>query len=401
MLRMAVWCAGIICLRAQSPAPMDPAPSQLLQDIRAREMSILNHLPNYTCIETVERSHRSSSTHAFKLLDTLRLEVALVDGKEMYGWPGAKKFENTELRDIVSGSGAIATGDFALHARAIFGGSATFDYRGTGVDGNRKWVRFDYSVALARSGFEIRTGGKHAIVAYHGSFEADPDTLDAQRIEVIADEVPQELGLKRSTDHLEYARTRIGDSDFLLPSQSELTMVDVDGGENRNHVRFSSCRQFAGESVLSFADPSPSANAPAHVEEVELPGNLGLILALADDINLSKAAIGDPIHARLQNDLKSKGHIWIAKGATVSGRITRIVQLSDFMVVGLMFDEIESPLAHAHARLTMTSVALVDHLPPSAKPIQSTRAGGEGVIPIPSGRTYLNRGLLMNWSTEP
>ena len=51
--------------------------------------------------------------------DLLRVEVALVDGKEMFAWPGARKFEQTDLTEMVT-AGAIGTGDFALHARAVF-----------------------------------------------------------------------------------------------------------------------------------------------------------------------------------------------------------------------------------------------------------------------------------------
>src|SRR5258706_13388334 len=94
---------------------------ELLTKIRFHELDQLRGQPNYTCVETVERSQRAASTRKYTLLDTLRLEVALVGPKELFAWPGAKKFEDMELSDMV-GRGAIGNGAFALHARAVFEG---------------------------------------------------------------------------------------------------------------------------------------------------------------------------------------------------------------------------------------------------------------------------------------
>ncbi len=379
----------------------EPEWARVLRDIRVHQISILNHLPNYTCIETVERSRRSNATHAFKLIDTLRLEVAMVGGKEMYGWPGSKTFESVPLRDLVSGDGALANGDFGLHARAIFAGAATFDYRGTGSDGARQWQRFGYKIKVMPSGFIVRTGDKSAEVPYYGSFDVDPKTLDVQRIEVVADQIPSEIGIRKTADTLEYTHVDIGGTQFLLPLQSDLTMTDASGGESRNHVRFSSCRQFAGESVLTFDDPTPTADAPKPVEEINLPDGVELLLVLADEVDLQKAAVGDPVHARLQNDAKSKGRVWMAKNAMASGRITRIERHSDTIMVGLTFDEIESTGVHARLHLKLDRVSMSDHITPRSNYLLKPVAPGEGIVPMISGHTRLNRGLLMIWSTEP
>ncbi len=375
----------------------------LLAHIRQRMIANLKRAPNYTCIETVERSHRSVSSHKLQLMDTIRLEVALVDGKEMFGWPGAKKFENTDLRDIVGGGGAIANGDFALHARAIFGsGAPAFEYRGTGETAGRPWVRFDYHVAVQQSGFELRAGDLSATVAHHGSFDADPASLDVERIDVIADDIPAALGIRRTVDHLEYARVQIGGSEFLLPSASDLTMLNWDGAEFRNQVHFSSCRQFSGESVLSFGDaPASSADAPARVEDIELPPDLDLTIVLIDDIDLAKAAIGDPVRARLQNDLKSKGHVLIPKNATVTGRLTRLERHTDVIMLGVMFDEVESAGARAHGRMHMVGIFGGDHVSVRNNYILGGRKPDEGIIPITIARKRLSHGLTMLWSTGP
>ncbi len=372
----------------------------LLSKIRDRAIENLQRQPNYTCVETVERSHRLGTTKKFQLIDTLRLEVGLVDGKEMFGWPGAKKFDVSDLTDIVT-EGAIGNGDFALHSKALFEGqSAMFTYHGEEMLGDRASVRFDYRVPLMMSGYTLHAKNVKASVGYHGAVYADPKSLDVQRIEVQADDIPLALQLSDASDRVDYARTAIGGGQFLLPEASELKLTDLNGLENVNRIRFASCRQFTGESVLTFGDAPSLGSAPARATEIELPAKMSFQLMLLDDLDTRTAAVGDPVRARLQNDLKEKGHVWFAKGAVASGRITRLETHSDNIVVGMEFSEIES--AGSQARLTLS----VD-LPWYREAAQSNRQNeppvgrpGEIILQVRSDRYILQHGTLMFWRTS-
>jgi hypothetical protein len=346
-------------------------------------------------VETVERSHRASTTRKFQLLDTIRLEVALVDGKEMFGWPGSKKFEDTELRNIVT-TGAIGNGNFAMHARAIFeANQATFDYRGAEQDA----LRYDFRVPVRLSGYKIHTQSGEAIVGYHGSFWVRQDSLDLARLEVVADDIPVNLKLADATDRMDYSRVKIGEGEFLLPAASELTMIDLNGSENRNRVRFAGCRQFSGESVLTFGDAPVAEEALPPSAEIELPRDLRLQLSLLDDIDLKSSAVGDPIRARLESDLRHKGRLLFSKGAMIRGRITRMERHQDFTLLGLEFSEIESSGAHARLSARLDEVIGVDFK------LQGLRNKGpgprpaEGLIPLNSTRSRLSHGILMFWRT--
>ncbi len=50
----------------------------------------LTGIPNYTCLETIERAHREAHARDFKPVDTIRLEVSSVAGKELFAWPGSR-----------------------------------------------------------------------------------------------------------------------------------------------------------------------------------------------------------------------------------------------------------------------------------------------------------------------
>ncbi|HLW76263.1 MAG TPA: hypothetical protein VKS01_04740, partial [Bryobacteraceae bacterium] len=366
-------------------------------------LQTLQEQPNYTCTETVERFFRVNPARKFQLHDTLRLEVALVAGQEMYAFPGARRFEAVSLEDMIGDTGAISNGDFALHARAIFGSQGpVFTYRGEGSDGDRPWVRFDYDVALKVSGFQLKHGSQKAITAYHGSFDADPRTLDIERIVLIADQIPAVIGFKKTIKNLSFARIKIGEGTFLLPSESDMTIVENDNAENLNESKFSSCRQFTGESVLTFDEPSGAATSvPARIEEVKLPAEISLPLVLDQAIEARRAAIGDPVTAHIFADVKVKSRLVVPKGAIVHGRVTRAEQHHDYVLLGIELMEMEWKGAHAvlHADLNRA----VDNLTArqTRRTIDPIREH-EGLLMIGLQQSSdLPRGLLMYWTTTP
>ena len=103
----------------------------LLSRIKRQVKQELDHLPAYTCLETVQRSTgRSRSAKGLEPLDTLRLEILYTGDKELYASPGARNFSNEHPRAFVS-SGMIGDGIFASHIHSIFvSESALFQWRG-------------------------------------------------------------------------------------------------------------------------------------------------------------------------------------------------------------------------------------------------------------------------------
>ena len=135
-------------------------------------------------------------------------------------------------------------------------------------------------------------------------------------------------------------------------------MVNSNGSENHNHVKFTSCRQFSGESVITFGDAPESKPdaAPIPTREFDLPDGLEIQLVLTQQIDLHKAAIGDPVRARVDHDVKKNGEVVIPKGAMASGRITRLEKYDTYSIIGVEFPEIEAPgiVARMKGRLDRT-----------------------------------------------
>ena len=245
--RGAILACGFWTLSAQTELPPEVIRlARIKQHMRER----LAQVPNYTCLETVERSGRPKASAKFKTLDTLRFEVAEVDGKELFARPG-QQFDQTSP-GIFSQGGAIASGLFALFANGLFvSDSATHQYAGDEEIGERKLARYDFQVPLLRSGYKIRTPYREAVVAYHGSFWADEE-LDATHLRIVAEGIPPMMGLLDVGIDIEYQRAKVGATEALLPKRAEMLLTEFSGRQERNVTTFSECRQYGSDSVVSF-----------------------------------------------------------------------------------------------------------------------------------------------------
>ena len=339
MAAMWMWAA---LLPAQPLAPE----VLLLARIKHHMGQVLARQPNYTCVETIERSARTARGKRFQLLDALHLEVAVVEGKELFSWPGEREFKERDLRELAP-TGAIGNGSFALHARSVFlSGTPLITYGGEEELDGRRVARYDYSVPQYRSGYRIRIGPLEGIAGYRGSFWNDLETLDLVRLDVETTEIPPHLPLKVARDSMRYARERIGEGEFLLPRSSEMTMEDLQGAVSRNAIAFSNCRQYAGESTLSFDEAPETAAEPAALPEaIVLPEGLLLEVVLESPLRFPGMAIGDEIEGRLRRDVKRKGVTFAPKGAVMRGNLALVEQRRDrrgvgYFVVAIQWREI-------------------------------------------------------------
>ena len=318
----------------------------LLARIKHHMGQVLARQPNYTCVETIERSRRGARSKRFQLMDALHLEVAVVDGKELFSWPGEREFKERDLRELAP-TGAIGNGSFALHARSVFlSGTPLITYVGEEEMGGRRVARYDYSVPQYRSGYRIRIGTLEGIAGYRGSFWNDVETLDLVRLDVETTEIPPHLPLKVARDSMRYARVRIGEGEFLLPQASEMTMEDLEGAVSRNATAFANCRQYAGESTLSFDEAPETAAGPAALPEaIVLPEGLLLEVVLESPLKFPGMAIGDEIEGRLRREVRRKGVVFAPKGAVLRGNLALVEQRRDrrgtsYFAVALQWREI-------------------------------------------------------------
>ena len=373
---------------AQSALPQPSLPAELKMLVRIREKmrKNLEELPNYTCLQRIERTRlsakarqrleeriqqqktegRVAATSPLDSTDTVQVEVAFVDGKELYSWPGADRFEERGLQEIV-GFGTLSTGDFAVNARNLFVNSvARLDFAGEEDIAGRRVVRYDYAVSLFMSRYSVFDGRHDARVPYVGSIWADAATADLVRVEMRAEEVPPPLSIASVLTQVDYASVPLGETNLLLPSSARMVMRFRTGAENANQVEFLNCREFGAESLLSFGEetrPPTSIELSLTLGEFQLPAGISLPLRLDTEINSERAAVGDRIEATLESAIEKGGELLAPKGSRVLGRIRRLERFADpedYFIVALELQELRTPNSRA---LLQAELVHVNHFP--------------------------------------
>lgn len=374
----------------------------LLERIRERMAENLEGVPNYTCVETIERAARLGAKQQFRTLDRLRLEVALVEGKEMYSWPGAGRFEELTPGEIVGG-GTTTSGDYALHARTVFvSGTPEF---GEGVEETlegRRALRYPFRVGANVTNYKIQVGTRWAMVPYGGSVWAEAATLDLLRLVVEVEHIPDSLGLKRATTQIDYGKVRVGASEFLLPERVDFVMQRADGSESRNRTRFTRCRQYVGETEISFEELGEAAAEEKRLVELDLPARLTVETQLEADIDSEKAAIGDPVTARVTYPVKKEGKVIVPKGAVLRGRVRRIeprLARGPYCLVEVEFAEVEWAQARAHWAARLELAGPLVGAARNAVSTPSEQTPGRALFFVQGNRVRLPQGFRLLWMT--
>ena len=351
-------CAGCLLLQAQQD------PKALLTRARQRVLASLDRMPNYMCTQTIDRAqyepdkfiHVSSCkqrmtwrTRGLKQVlatsDRLRLDVGMADNREIYSWVGENRFRNRTLSDLV-GEGAISNGSFGAFLKMIFRSDVeNFAYKRRFAQAGRMLAEFHFRVPVQKSHYSFSNRKERTMIAYEGTFLVDQNTGDLVWLAVNG-QPPANSETCELTTTMDYKRVRLNGSDFLLPSKTDLNIVDLDGYEFDNHAVYSACHEFLGESTLTFGtlpEPKPEARVAA---AAGLPPGIPFTVALAQDIDTAVAATGDPITARLTSTIRDQSSKILApEGATIHGRILRLRRFyrrSAFFVLAVKLETLEA-----------------------------------------------------------
>lgn len=321
-MKRALFPAAFLMLMAGAGRAAE-TPEQLLVRMRRQVSESQIRLPNYTCLETIERSNKPPRAQRFARHDRVRLEVALVNGKELFAWPGSAEFSDREIRDLAPGA-AIGNGSFALSTRAVLLGASGLAYREEVSLSGRRALRYEYDVPLARSRFSLRSGPEEALVAYRGSAWLDPETAFPIRLSLSAYDVPPRLNIATHLDLIHYQVVPIGGQPFLLPEAGELRMGDFRGVEHYNLTRFSGCREYGAQSTIRFDVPEDGADSAAvSVQDLarELPAGLRVELNLETKLDWASCAVGDRITASVLHDVRVKKKVVLPRRTKLDGRV--------------------------------------------------------------------------------
>jgi hypothetical protein len=326
-------------------------PDKVLTRAIQKTLASARQIPNYTCVETVSRYYyaplavllprdctvlleqRRHPTPDLVLRlyssDRLRLDVTMANRGEIYSWPGASRFEDAGIDQVVR-HGPISTGSFGGIVDVVFKGDVkTFLFGRTITAGDRTLMEYSFQVAQPGSHYTMRAGNSWVRVAYSGTLQVDAETADVVRMTITTGDLPPATGACNSTTTMDIARVQIGGGQSLLPAQARQRFVYRNAEETENTTSFTNCREFRGESTVTFSPDSRTVTdertKSASEGVLPLPTGLRFSFGLTASIPTDTAAAGDPFSGRLSDAIRDRGGKLVApKGAVVDGRLLRV-----------------------------------------------------------------------------
>ena len=377
----------------------------LYNKARSNMAEILANQPNYTCLETIDRSERPKAKAKFETIDSLRFEVAFVDKREMYAWPGSKKFDEMSLIDMVPEGAAIGTGVFAGHAQYLFRSNIATVKRGEWVEEEgKRYARYPFSVPIHLSRYMLMKSKKDAAaVAYSGHIWIDEATARVMRIVLHADDIPPKLEIERTETLIEYGAAKIGGREFWLPSRSVEEITALSGRTDRNLTRFSGCRAFSGESTLRFDDGPAEVASEAPAKVIDLPPGIWFELQFDEQVDSSTTHVGDLVPVTLSSDIKHKGKVLFAKGTPVEMRWIRVQRRQDWISFEFSVGEVISKTAITRLlAIPDASTRPRSSMPPGSPQVSGdVRRPGLGNFYLRGSRLTIRKGYRTVWYTTP
>jgi len=163
---------------------------------------------------------------------------------------------------------------------------------------------------------------------YSGTAIVDPETDEVVRLTVKTAELPDASSVCEISNDLKLKMTKIGDGEILLPIEAREKFVVTDGEEIENTTSFDECREYVGESRLSFDPPEPDRPRPVESggsAPVRVLPNQRFTLEVTAPIASVTAAAGDSFTARLLTSLRDERRRTLApKGSLLRGHLLRV-----------------------------------------------------------------------------
>jgi hypothetical protein len=336
-----VWC---LALRA-----VERNPDEVISRVTEKVVASAAHIPNYTCVESVVRNYywpiastlprscpilmeqRQHPTPDLALrlavTDRLHLDVTMTQTGEIFSWVGATRFSDMPVAQMVGGP--MQTGAFGGFLSVIFKQDVRkFTFQGnTKVDG-QNLMEYSFEVAPENSSYTVRVPGSWVKSGYSGTVLLDPGSDEVVHLTVNAAGLPAATSVCEISTNLDLNRVKIGDRKFLLPAQARQRFVMTTGEETENTTAFAHCREYLGESSVSFAAADLGAVASlqrALAPPVRAAVNQRFTFELTAPIASLTAAAGDAFSGRLLKPLRNKQRkTLVPAGSLVEGRLLRV-----------------------------------------------------------------------------
>ncbi len=346
---------GSILVALWSIAAAQPSssadPQVVLTRVTAKLAVTETRIPNFTCVETVtrdyyqpastlartcselldQRKHRTKDLILRHLAtDRLRLDVTMVRTGELFSWVGARNFDDKGIDHLIH-DGPMGTGAYGAFLKLVFQEDGKeFKFRKNLVSGRRNLMEYSFRVNASDSHYRVKLEKSWLYTAYSGTFQVDPQTEEVVRMNVQEDDLPETADYCTTFTNLNFRETEIANIKLLLAVRAVQRFVYPNGEEIENATTFANCREYLGESTVSFTQDSnpapPNTKKKGNPEKLaSVPAGLRFVLALSSPIEAGSAAAGDPIAGRLAEPLlDARQKVLAQAGSLVEGHLLRV-----------------------------------------------------------------------------
>jgi hypothetical protein len=413
---MRLTLSALLLIAAAAQSQSLPPDLQRLLTLKDRASVLLANVPDYTCLETVGRVERSAQGRR-KSADVIRVAIAVVDGKETYGWPDGERFLDRQLSQMIR-SGLTATGLYGPFVRGLMTGkNDDFKFGGEAKLNGEFAFRYDFRIPATEGPWNIRVGHESGTAGEDGSFWAEEKNLDLRRLEVSAAGIPLNVGLRDLHLVIDYEVMEISDRRVLLPAQVWVDALELNGKEHLSHVFFNHCRAFGADSKISFAAGEQTGSRPkSPSKSFDLPIGLEITATLKTPVDAAAASPGDTLEAAIAKPVFWKGKEIVPQGARLEGHIRQLRPLLDSgeCAVTIEFDRIQTLDGWVQFYARMTAFGGVPGAPnkkghPAFEAAPDVRGSqgmvdpeipGVATIYLPAATAQMPAGTSMTWRTE-
>ena len=225
-MRFLLVLAAMAGARAQKAENTDR-----LERIKQRAIDDFATVPNYVCVDSIERSLSIRGESRFRRLDRVHAELAHIEGADRFSWLGDSTFQSRSPTQMI-GYGASFGGDFADNHALIFKKNDTkASYAGRATMDGRSALRYEYDaprgalgVANPDSPASRQHGARSGSIRKHStSYKSISRATPSHRI----------WPVQAISDTTTYWRVLIGQRIALLPHSSEfrLTPTPMEPGD--------------------------------------------------------------------------------------------------------------------------------------------------------------------------
>ena len=210
-------------------------------------------LPNYFCDQLTTRYMAENRPENWQPQDVVTAKLVYNEGREEYRdiTVGGKR-TNKSMMEI---GGSTSTGEFAATLRDVFWPETKthFQFNRSSSLGSTPVAVYDFTVDLPHSHWTIKIGGQVLRPAYSGKVWIEKNTAVVRKIEMQADNIPQNYPLRSIFWSVGYDPVRLETREFLLPTVAVNQYCSRKAGSCfKNDVEWRNYHKYAGESSITY-----------------------------------------------------------------------------------------------------------------------------------------------------